>query len=624
MSAHTAVIALLALPLLGAAVALAVRNGRLAATLCTGTMGLALIPAAVLLQAEAGTLWLGEWFSVAGLQVGFRILLSPVSALLAAAVVFISLLIHVFSVSYIRENQNRFFSTLALFTASMLGLILSDHLIVLFCCWELMGICSYLLIGFWRNRLEAGRAATEAMLINKAGDVCLLGAILLLFSATGSWALSGIANQTLSLPVAATAGGLLFVAIAAKSAQFPLHTWLPRAMAGPTPVSAFIHAATLVAAGVILYSRVHAFLPPAVHAVFAAAALITALLGAWQALLSHNIKEILAFSTLSQLGLMMASVALGAGGAGLLHLFCHAFYKAGLFLAAGMIIQANRQAHPDADAQDIRRMSGLRSKHPKLFVLWAALLAALCGVPLLSGFLSKEAMVAGILAANPGSVVAWFVTVLFFLAGWLTVAYSWRLLYAVFLREPGNPGSNPIGLPALQWAPIVALAAGSGWYVVSLHPLAANGWSSGWFELTAAGGWALPAASAAWVLLAWLFARHALRNGSYRGLRPAGISMRTVLDRLVLTPVLRAGQLTEQADKKWIDGLLHGLATVQVAAAHLVAWLDNHLVDGAVRTVASITARTGNLTRRLPDGRVQQYLLAAVLGLVIFLLWMLN
>jgi NADH-quinone oxidoreductase subunit L len=398
------------------------------------------------------------WFDLGAdaLRLGF--LLNPLTAFMCVMVTFVGLLIFIFSTAYMKEDDRfaRFFCFLSLFAAAMLGLLVANSLLLLFVCWELVGLASYLLIGFWFQKPSAAAAAKKAFITTRIGDLGFLLGLLWLQDAQGTLLFydggagilesAALANLAQILPcglAASTAIGLLlFCGAVGKSGQFPLHVWLPDAMEGPTPVSALIHAATMVAAGVFLIARVYPLMSAdqalanvPVHALSVVAFIgaITALLGAVIAVAQNDIKRILAFSTVSQLGYMMLALGVGSWTAAIFHLLTHAFFKALLFLGAGSVIHA---AHHE---QDIRRLGGLSKKMRLTFATFAIGTSALVGVPFLfSGFWSKEA----ILHAAHG----WHVSHLPFFAALvgvvLTAFYNTRLMSEVFFGKPRSHASD--------------------------------------------------------------------------------------------------------------------------------------------------------------------------------------
>ncbi|MDO8539201.1 MAG: NADH-quinone oxidoreductase subunit L [Opitutaceae bacterium] len=416
------------------------------------------------------------WFDLGDSAVRLGWLLDPLTAFMCVMVTFVGLLIFIFSTGYMHEDANftRFFCFLSLFAAAMLGLIVANSLLLLFICWELVGLASYLLIGFWFHKPEAAAAGKKAFITTRIGDLGLLLGMVWLYDATGSLLFYDGGNGVLEtnalgaltaqftiggLAVSTAIGLLIFCGAVGKSGQFPLHVWLPDAMEGPTPVSALIHAATMVAAGVFLVARVYplmtADLPLTgvpLHALTVVAAIgaITALLGAVIAVGQSDIKRILAFSTVSQLGYMMLALGVGSWVAAIFHLLTHAFFKALLFLGAGSVIHA---AHHE---QDIRRLGGLRRPLRVTFATFAIGMMALAGVPFLfSGFWSKEA----ILHAAHGWTVSPLPLYVALAGVVLTAFYMTRLVAETFFGTPrSETAEHAHESPATMTVPLVVLA----------------------------------------------------------------------------------------------------------------------------------------------------------------------
>ena len=372
-----------------------------------------------------------NWLSIGGLSVDFGLKLDRLSLMMLLIVTGVGSAIHIYSAGYMRGDPgfSRFFACLSLFTFSMLGIVLANNFVQLFIFWELVGTSSYLLIGFRFEKPSAADAAKKAFITNRLGDFGFLLGILMLFAAAGSLNFSSIqeqlaGNRALLGGMATVAGLLIFCGAVGKSAQFPLHVWLPDAMEGPTPVSALIHAATMVAAGVYMLCRVYFIFTPDALTVIAWIGGFTALLAALIAVQQNDIKRILAYSTLSQLGYMVMSVGLGGPTASMFHLTTHAFFKALLFLGAGSAIIA---LHHE---QDIWKMGGLRKRMPVTFWTFLVGTLALCGVPPFSGFYSKDAILGQALAAHnyPLFALGAFVAL-------LTTFYMFRLFIVAFLGE---------------------------------------------------------------------------------------------------------------------------------------------------------------------------------------------
>jgi len=384
-----------------------------------------------------------DWASAGSfnLQMGYRV--DPLGAVMLALVTTIALLVMVYSDGYMAHDKGyvRFFTYLALFSSSMLGLVISPNLLEIYVFWELVGMCSYLLVGFWYDRDGAANAAQKAFVVNRVGDFGLLLGILGLFWATGSFGFEeigsrlseAVATGTLPAAVAVLLCLLVFMGPMAKSAQFPLHVWLPDAMEGPTPISALIHAATMVAAGVFLVARLQPVYEPfpAVQATVAVIGTITLFLGASIALTQMDLKKGLAYSTVSQLGYMMLAMGCGAPIAGMFHLVTHAFFKAMLFLGSGSVIHAMEEVvgHEPVLAQDMRLMGGLRRFMPITATTFLIGCVAISGIPPLAGFWSKDEILGQAFNSFPLLWAMGFVT-----AG-LTAFYMFRLYFLTFEGE---------------------------------------------------------------------------------------------------------------------------------------------------------------------------------------------
>lgn len=440
----------------------------------TALLAVLLKPTTATISPTAGV----TWFEMGWETVKISWLLNPMTAAMLVMVTFVGLLIFIFSLGYMEEDERkgRFFSYLSFFAASMLGIVISNSLLILFISWELVGLASYLLIGFWYQKPSAAAAAQKAFVVTRLGDVGFFIALLWLYAQTGTLllydggfglleksALNSMTTQLfLGIPVAGAIALLIFCGAAGKSGQFPLHVWLPDAMEGPTPVSALIHAATMVAAGVFLMARIFPLLHAggnAQHPTFAAVVVttigaITALLGALLALSQMDIKRILAYSTVSQLGYMMLALGVGGLGASMLHLLTHGFFKALLFLGAGSVIYASHHE------QDIRSMGGLK-KLRKTFATFAVGMMALSGVPVFfCGFWSKEAIL--------HSASEWhFSQIPFFIAAFsafLTAFYMTRLMLYVFFGHPRATHVEteelhaPHESPSVMTSPLIILA----------------------------------------------------------------------------------------------------------------------------------------------------------------------
>ena len=414
-----------------------------------------------------------NWFTLNGKAYQFGFLFDSLTLMMLVLVNFIALLVEIFSLEYMENDPDlyRYYGFLSLFVFSILGIVLTDNLFVMYGFWELVGLSSYLLIGFWYKKPEAVQASKKAFLMNRIGDVgFLIGIFAVYFYNNQNTDLTTFADCR--LPTAYCL--LLFCGTIAKSAQFPLHTWLPDAMEGPTPVSALIHAATMVVAGIYLLIRVSPMFDETTLAIIAGIGAITMILGSIYAIFQTDIKKTLAYSTVSQLGLMV----LGLGsGASTFHLLTHAFFKAGLFLCAGTIIHALHHTGEDFDAQDVRLMGGLRKKIPFTFVCYLVCSMALMGLPLFSGFLSKDAIFSIWFLPTVGAETDMFhLTIIcsILLGIILTSFYMTRQIWMIFFGEFRNEKVNSEFIHEGSWKmklPIGLMAILSTGFIFSLNPL---------------------------------------------------------------------------------------------------------------------------------------------------------
>ncbi len=413
-----------------------------------------------------------EWINSGNLNVNWSIKIDPLSSIMIMVVTSVSALVHIYSIGYMSHDPHkpRFMSYLSLFTFSMLCLVVSDNFLQLFFGWEGVGLCSYLLIGFWFKRDTANNAAIKAFIVNRVGDFGLAIGIFIIFLIFGTLDFDKIFQlvpQFTKVNLSIFGGEFnaitlicvfLFIGAMGKSAQFLLHTWLPDAMEGPTPVSALIHAATMVTAGVFLVVRcspIFEYSQVAMNLV-AITGMITALFAASVALVQNDIKKIIAYSTCSQLGYMFFAAGVGAYHIAMFHLFTHAFFKALLFLGAGSVI------HAFQDEQDITRMGGVWKKIPYTMILMLIGTLALTGFPFLSGFYSKDAIIE--FAYLRGSSVGYYASSVGILTAFLTAIYSWRLFFKTFFGEYNNksiPIEKTHESPLVMIIPLIILAIGA-------------------------------------------------------------------------------------------------------------------------------------------------------------------
>ena len=562
------------------------------------------------------------WIAVGPFAADVAFRLDALSAVMALVVTGVGFLIHVYSVGYMHADPGfaRYFAYLNLFTTAMLILVLADNLLLLFVGWEGVGLCSYLLISFWYDKVENAVAGKKAFLVNRVGDAAFLLGLFLLVWTIGDgareWTLDVAAlERHHDLLATATVGGwpvatvvalLLFVGATGKSAQIPLYVWLPDAMAGPTPVSALIHAATMVTAGVYLLARLEWLyaLAPAALAVVAVVGAATALLAGVIATAQMDIKKVLAYSTVSQLGYMFLALGVGVPGAAVFHLVTHAFFKALLFLGAGSVI------HGLSGEQDMERMGGLRREMPLTFVTMTVGVLALAGVWPLSGFFSKDEILWGAFAAgaHPMPVLG----VVGLVVALLTAYYSGRLLVLTFFGESRVTEHARHHLhesPAVMTLPLVVLAL-----------------------LSIVGGFLPVPAVVAPVVggEAHGHAAHAPLGFMVMalGLAVGGLALAWVLyGRLPGLPAILAWRLGGVyrfvRDKLRVDELYNVLVVRPLfALARLCARvIDPRLIDGAANGSALFVAATAGVWRRAQTGNVQHYALSFLVGALVLLGW---
>lgn len=465
------------LPLCSAAV-LMISTGRMPKAWVTilgaGSVGLAAlcvasVAAGFLADAQVIQITLWTWMAVGNFTPEIAFYVDGLTIVMMSVITGVGFLIHLYSLEFMAEDESfcRYFAYMNLFVAAMLILVMADNLLLLYLGWEGVGVCSYLLVGFWYRDSNNGKAARKAFIITRVGDTAMMLGLLLLFTELGTLEIQALMSEAAIhweiggvLPTLATA--LLLGGAVGKSAQLPLHTWLPDAMAGPTPVSALIHAATMVTAGVYLIARTHGLflLAPATMEVVAWVGLATLLLAAFTALVQSDIKRILAYSTISQIGYMFMAMGVGAFSAGIFHLMTHAFFKALLFLAAGAVIHCLHHEH------NIFKMGGLRTRIPVVFWSFIFGSAALAALPLTSGFFSKDAILLS--AWNQADIGAWLWSG-GILGALLTAIYSFRLVFIVFFG-PANtePDRQPGWKMAVPLVMLCVLAVLGGWIALPL------------------------------------------------------------------------------------------------------------------------------------------------------------
>ena len=538
---------------------------------------------------------------------GIGVLADPQAATMLLLVTLVSLLVQVYSLGYLSDEPapalGRYYAFQSLFAFSMMGVVLAPNLLQLFICWELVGVCSFLLIGFWYRKPEAARAALKAFWMTKAGDVGLLVGIVLLHGSTGTFDLMQLRtlaeNGRIPLAGLGVVTFCIYLGAMGKSAQFPLHVWLPDAMEGPTPVSALIHAATMVTAGVYLLTRLDWLfaLTPQVMTIVAWNGALTALLAAILACVQTDIKRVLAYSTVSQLGYMMAAIGAGYAGAGFAHLLTHGVFKALLFLGAGAIIHA-------VHSNEITAMGGLGRKMPQTLFVFLIGTLSLAGVPLFAGFFTKEQILGTVW--DHGLIVPF---AMLLLAALLTAFYMFRVVFLVFFGDRASrfAAPRPSNLEhahdahAVMTVPLwilaaVAIAIGVGLTFFGRHPAD-----------HAPAAWLMPVAMVAafgGILLAWLtYQRRA-------------ISADMLAE--IFAPIRHAA-----LRRFWLDDLYAVIyRSGLLVLSRLIGWIDRYVVDGVLNVVSAWTLDGGDGLRRIQTGKVQDYVFALGFGLLALIVWM--
>jgi len=629
MSHSVLVAVLLLLPFAGFLTVASVGR-RLAGGLAVAFTGVGLlvsILAASSIPAQAETFSI-TWAQILQVPVNFSLRLDTLTAVMLLLVHFIALLVQLYSIEYLHDEPKlaRYFSSLQLFVGAMLGIVLAGNLLVLYVFWELVGLASYLLIGFYSDRPAAGQAAKKAFLMNRVGDIGFLLGIFLTYYYYDTFELSVLLDGDLAAAPATVIGLCLFMGCVGKSAQFPLLTWLPDAMEGPTPVSALLHAATMVAAGIFLLARIYPLLSPDALIVITVIGTITTLWGGYSAVFQTDIKKVLAFSTVSQLGMMVAGMGTGNVSEALFHLLTHAFFKAGLFLCAGSIIHA-------VNTQDMRQMGGLRRAMPMTFIGYTICAAALSGVPLLSGFLSKEALIGGVFTwaeQQPGSL-AYGIPILLLVSSGMTALYmarQWQLIFFGESRNEAVPAIHPHEPSWLMRGPVLLLAVLSIAFWFSPNPISAHSsWFLHLFPATEAAEyvWLAPVSIALVLLGGGIGFR--MKQANYNRLAVRLSIEYGFLDTLytyaIINPSVRFAHWLNRTDQNVVDGAVNGTGVTTVVLAHLASGFDRFGVDGLVNGVAWLAGRLGKLTRSVQNGLVQSYITAAVVGLLLMLWWLL-
>jgi NADH-quinone oxidoreductase subunit L len=570
------------------------------------------------------------WIPAGEFQVSVGFFVDNLTACLLIVVTTIGLLVHVYSIGYMSHDPGywRFFAYLNLFMFSMLLLVLASSFLVVFVAWELVGLCSYLLIGFWYRKRSAALAAKKAFIVNRVGDVGFALGIMLIFTSLGTLDIREVLARIgeLDPTVIAVISLLIFAGAMGKSAQFPLHVWLPDAMEGPTPVSALIHAATMVNAGVYLVLRTNPIFAhaPGVMVVVAGIGIFTAILAASIAMTQTDIKRVLAYSTLSQLGYMFAAFGVGAWTAAIFHLMTHGFFKGLLFLDSGSVI------HAVHEEQDMRQMGGLSRKIPITYATMFIGSLAISGIPPLAGFFSKDEIL-----GESFKLGFWWVSLVGYIVAGLTAFYMFRLMGLTFwgsFRGPKAVWDRIHESVPVMTIPLVLLAIPSIFLGMFLGLPLGDSRLHQWVEPVFEEGQAIlygtgsPEAEYALfgidgtlilssvtvavigIIVAWRLFGVSL-PGLNREPRPERVKALTAR-----VPFLYRGSL----NKWWFDEINHLLFMVvggRVASA--IWWFDREVVDGTVNALGRATIKTGRGLRLVQTGRVQNYALGIAVGLIV-------
>ena len=566
------------------------------------------------LEGDAGVLY--EWIAGEGFtfNIGFHV--DALTTVMLLVITGVGFLIHVYSIGYMHGDAGytRFFAYLNLFVFAMLVLVLGNNYLMMFVGWEGVGLCSYLLIGFWYEKQSATDAGKKAFIVNRIGDFGFLLGMFTLFAAFGSLDFSAIfgaaqANtfqQVFGASTLVIATLLLFVGAVGKSAQIPLYVWLPDAMEGPTPVSALIHAATMVTAGVYMIAR-SAVLYELAHTgqVVAWIGVLTAFFAATIALTQNDIKRILAYSTVSQLGYMFVGVGVGAYASGIFHLMTHAFFKGLMFLCAGSVM------HAMANELDMRKMGGLKAKMPITHLTFFIGALAMAG-PLLSGFWSKDEILHSAWESNPAIYVIGSIT------AFLTAFYMFRLIFVTFYgqsRVESDVAAHLHESPPVMWVPLAILAVPSAIIGLLLgwggHGSAFHHFTDNVFKAAKESGHGDAATSALPFLIISVIV----------GLVGIGFAWMRYSKR---TPAAQPGTGLHKlvANKYYVDELYNAVFVQPIKnVSHYLLWriVDTGIIDGIVNGIAGAIRIIGGVLRRLQTGVVQAYIVSMVVGIVIFL-----
>jgi NADH-quinone oxidoreductase subunit L len=555
-----------------------------------------------------------SWISIGNLSVNLGILMDSLTAVMLVVVNTVSLMVQIYSQGYMQGDPgyHRYYAWMSLFTTAMLGLVLSSSLLMMFVFWEMVGLCSYLLIGFWFQRPSAANAAKKAFIVTRLGDFGFLAAILILYSSTGTFDIIELRQMAaaglLAGSVLTWAAIGIFAGAAGKSAQFPLHVWLPDAMEGPTPVSALIHAATMVAAGVFLVARMLPLFEHSTAALNTVAVIggFTAIFAASMGLVMNDIKRVLAYSTISQLGYMMLGLATGGVAVGIFHLFNHAFFKALLFLGAGSVNHAT-------GTFDMRQMGGLRKVMPWTYALFVIASMSLAGIWPLAGFWSKDEVLASAWDFNK------FLFILAMITVFMTAFYMFRAVFMTFGGElrtntghahkegHGKPHESPpvMIIPMLVLG-VLAVVSGfwnaGGYFNAFMGEEGETGafFNSLFIVFTHPLPWIALVVATLGIILAW-----AMYGSKWLSPEKFGKMFKPLYNLFL--------------NKYWLDALYEKTIVNAALLNGLFArfqWFDSNVIDGAANGAADITGKGGKALRLMQNGQLQLYALTIAAGIV--------
>ncbi len=671
------------------------RLGKAAGIIGTSILGIDLFLAAIIAYNKLVTYadlsiiqWNYQWFSLGNRTIDIGVGIDNLASLMLIVVTLISFLVHLFSTEYMSEDKRypRFYAYLGIFTFSMLGIVLANNLFNMYIFWELVGLSSYLLIGFWYEKDSAANASKKAFITNRIGDFGFLAGILIAFFTFNTFMFDDIFNQINNgvLPfdsgtMLTVMGILLFCGAIGKSAQSPLHVWLPDAMEGPTPVSALIHAATMVAAGVYLTARIFPLFTADAMTFVAYIGAFTAFMSATIGITQTDFKRVLAYSTVSQLGFMVMSLGVGAYTYGFFHLVTHAWFKACLFLASGSVIHAmHHSMHKlhdhHSDPQDIRNMGGLRRTMPKTYYAFIMATIAISGVPLTSGFLSKDGILAGTLAFGNLSG-HWLIPVMAFVSAGMTAFYMFRLTIVSFYGEhkteiasKTHENNSQILIPLIVLAVLSIwifysfnpIDAGSGWFAKAVKPVASVVPAEYQYDFITSNNSAIhtdntitnshsylnkfeeemhhqhyPA-----MILSLLIAGFGIFLSYmfyyYKKIDPDKVAnaikplynlsfnkwyFDEIYQKLFIGGTILLTKAMHWVDTYIFDGIVNGFAALWRMFGVFIGKFDNVVVDGLVNLSGGVIGFSGSMLRKLQTGRLQTYLLLSVIGVILLLWW---